>query len=257
MIHLAWSSRGGPPAHGRHRVALLLQLGATGAVLGWLPGNAIKLLAMMLVWGIGFGRISRRELMLMAGVNLLFSAMDLAALYSGVFWFQHPDLLGLPIYEFFMWGFFTLHALRFVGAVPKAPPLLPSLALTALFATPFVTINQPSFLFCASSVVLIGVLAIFRDPVNFAYAGYMIAIGCLIEYIGVWTGQWAYPGPPPGGVALWFIPMWGGVGLVTGLLLGPLVYPGERVSSVPEANQSRRAEKAFGGAPDSLFRARN
>ena len=210
-------------AHTRRRLALLLQLAATGAVLGWLPGNAMKLAAMLVVWGIGFRRISRRELMIMAGVNLLFSVMDLGALRNGVFRFSYPDFLGLPVYEFFMWGFLTLHALRFIGAVPARPRLVLSIAAAALFAIPFATIHQPMMLFWTSSIVLIASLAVFRDPVDFAYTGYLIAVGCVIEYVGVWTGQWVYPGPPPGGVALWFIPMWGGVGLFTGRLLAPLV----------------------------------
>ena len=45
-----------------------------------------------------------------------------------------------------------------------------------------------------------------------AYAGYMAALGALIEYVGVWTGQWHYPGQHFGGVPLWFLPMWAGVG---------------------------------------------
>lgn len=226
----------------RDRLILLFQLVATAAVLGLLPGNFIKLTAMLVVWGISFRRISSRELMIMAGVNVFFSLMDLGALHSGVFRFRHPDLFGLPIYEYFMWGFYTLHALRFVGRMPETPRLTLSLVLAALFAVPFVTIPHPTVLFFASSVVLIGSLAMLRDPVDFAYTGYLIAVGCVIEYVGVWTGQWTYPGPPPGGVALWFIPMWGGIGLFTGRLLAPLIghprpaggYSGAARSSIPE-----------------------
>ena len=226
----------------RERVVLMLQLTATAAILGWLPGNIIKMTAMVVLWGITFRRISGRELMMIAGVDVLFSLMDLGALRSGVFRFRHPDLIGLPIYEFFMWGFFTLHALRFVGRMPETPRLILSLALAALFALPFATIAQPIVLFFASSIVLVASLAVLRDPVDFAYTGYLIAVGCLIEYVGVWTEQWVYPGSPPGGVALWFIPMWGGVGLFTGRLLAPLVghqlpaggYSGGSRSLIPE-----------------------
>jgi hypothetical protein len=209
----------------RERFVLLLQLAATAAVLGLLPGNFIKLTAMIVVWGITFRRITGRELMVMAGVNVLFSLMDLGALHSGIFRFRHPDLLGLPIYEFFMWGFYTLNALRFVGRVPETPRLTLSLVLAALLAVPFATVSQPIVLFCTSLIVLIASLAVLREPADFAYTGYLIAVGCVIEYVGVWTGQWAYPGPPPGGVALWFIPMWGGVGLFSGRLLAPLIGP--------------------------------
>ena len=211
--------------HTRDRLVLLFQLFATVVVLGWLPGNVIKFTAMVMVWGIGFRRISRRELITMAGVNVLFSLMDMAALHAGVFRFQHPDLLGLPVYEFFLWGFYTLHALRFVGRAPAKPRLFPAAILAVLFVIPFATITDSELLFLASSILLIFSLALFCDPVDFAYTGYLIAVGCVIEYVGVWTGQWAYPGPPLSGVALWFIPMWGGVGLFTGRLLAPLIEP--------------------------------
>ena len=207
----------------RKRIVLLLQLGATVAVLGWLPGNLAKLIAMIIVWGAGFRRISGRELIMITGVNLFFSIMDFGALDSGIMRFRHPDLFGLPIYEFFMWGFYTLHALRFIGDAPAKPRFLPAFFLAVLFAIPFATISQPIVLFCASSLVLFTSLAVFREPLDFAYTGYLIAVGCVIEYVGVWTGQWAYPGSPLGGVALWFIPMWGGVGLFTGRLIAPLI----------------------------------
>jgi hypothetical protein len=207
----------------RERLVLLLQLAATAAVLGLLPGNVVKLAAMVVIWGLTFRRISSRELMVMAGVNVLFSLMDLGALHSGAFRFRRPNLLGLPVYEYFMWGFYTLHAVRFVDRMPATPRLTLSLVLAALFAVPFVTVTHPVMLFWTSSIVLIASLALLREPVDFAYTGYLIAVGCIIEYVGVWTGQWTYPGAPPGGVALWFIPMWGGVGLFTGRLAASFI----------------------------------
>jgi len=218
----------------RDRIILLAQLITTAAILGWLPGNEIKLMAMILVWVIGFAGISGRELVILMCVNALFSLLDLAALRSGAFQFLHPDLLGLPIYEFFMWGFLTLHLLRFVARVPVGAPLWLSILLAVLFALPFATMAEPMPLFYLSSLLLITALAVLRHPADLIYTGYMIAVGCLIEYIGVWTGQWTYPNAPFGGVALWFIPMWGGIGLFTGRLLGPLV-----VSQMPADPYSR------------------
>lgn len=202
---------------------LLLQLAATVAVLGWLPANFIKLTAMIAIWGTTFRQISGRELLAMAGVDVMFSLMDWAAIHRGVFRFQHPNLVGLPIYEFFMWGFFALHAVRFVGTVPTRRRPILSLVLAALYSAPFLTIAEPGLLFCLSFALLAACLVVLRDPIDFAYTAYMIAVGCAVEYVGVWTGQWAYPGSPLGGVALWFIPMWGGVGLFTGRLLAPLL----------------------------------
>jgi hypothetical protein len=63
----------------------------------------------------------------------------------------------------------------------------------------------------------------FHEKLDLAYAGYMILVGALIEYTGVWSAQWGYPGSPPGGVPLWFITMWGGVGLFTRRLVLPIL----------------------------------
>jgi hypothetical protein len=54
----------------------------------------------------------------MAAVNLLFVLMNQAALKQGTFVFAHPDFLGMPAYEFLTWGFYTLHAMRFLNGPP-------------------------------------------------------------------------------------------------------------------------------------------
>ena len=41
--------------------------------------------------------------------------MDIMAVRQGVFTFTSPDFLGLPIWEFFMWGFYVFHCLRLLG----------------------------------------------------------------------------------------------------------------------------------------------
>lgn len=202
---------------------LLLQLFATAVILGWIPGNGLKLAAMVLVWAATFGRFTAQELLLMAIVNLLFVGMDLGALRRGIFKFYHPDLLGLPIYEFLMWGFYALHTMRFLdGPVPRRPPIWVTLGLTIAFSLPFSLIPDPLLLFAATGVILAVSLALLHDPMDFAYLGYMVAVGVLIEYVGVSTGQWSYPGSPYGGVPLWSFTMWGGIGLFTRRLLIPL-----------------------------------
>jgi len=198
-------------------------LAATLAILAWLPGNLAKLTAMLLVWMIGFGRISRRELILMIIVNAVFVTMNIGALRAGAFQFSRPDALGMPAYEFAMWGFYALHTLRMLGGeVPRGKHWL-TLVMAVVFAVPFCTVGDGRILTILSGSVLVAVLALFHDPMDFAYAAYMIALGALVEHVGVWSGQWWYPGSPAGGVPWWFIPMWGGVGVFTRRLLLPFV----------------------------------
>ena len=214
------------------RARLTLQLLGTIAILAWVPGNAAKLVAMLLVWSVGFGTVSRPELALMVGVNLLFICLNLGALRKGAFRFTSPDALGMPMYEFAMWGFYVLNTVRFLDGPPPATGRRAAWIMAAVFAVPFSITSDPAALTLLSGTVVAIALALYREPMDFAYAAYMAAMGALVEYVGVWTGQWSYPGHPPGGVPSWFIPMWAGVGLFTRRLLLPLVRRGAG-SAVP------------------------
>jgi hypothetical protein len=205
------------------RIRLGLQLLGTIAILAWIPGNAAKLVAMLVIWPLGFGRVSRPEVVFMIGVNLMFICMNLGALSTGAFRFTSPDVLGMPMYEFVMWGFYTLNAIRFLDGSAPQGKRWSALALAAALAVPFALVSDPGILTLLSGIVLAISLALYREPMDFAYAAYMVIMGALIEYVGVGTGQWSYPGNPSGGVPAWFIPMWGGIGLFTRRLLLPLV----------------------------------
>lgn len=215
---------GGPvsaPGLSRERLVLLCQLLATAATLGWVPGNPAKLVTMLIIWCLGFGRIRAAELLAMAAVDLLFVVMNSAALKRGVFRFDHPDYLGMPVYEYLMWGFYTLHTMRFIDGEEPRGNLIVASAAAAVFALPFAMIADPALLLAASAAVLAGCLVLFHERMDLAYAGYMAALGTLIEYVGVGSGQWHYPGRHYGGVPLWFLTMWSGVGLFTRRLILP------------------------------------
>lgn len=203
------------------RMRLALQLLGTLTALAWLPGNFAKLVVFLLIWAIGFGAISRRELLGMITINLLFVGMNAGALAKGVFHFRSPDALGMPAYEFFMWGFYTLNTVRFLGGRTPRGRWWVALLMATIFALPFLTVEGDGLLTAASGLALVLGLVVYHEKMDFAYFGYLVIMGAMIEYIGVASGQWAYPGNPPGGVPLWFITMWGGVGLYTRRLLLP------------------------------------
>jgi hypothetical protein len=208
---------------GAARVLLLVQLLATVGALGWVPGNLAKLAVMLLVWPIGFGRIAASELAAMAAVNLLFVTMNQAALKRGIFAFSHPDFLGMPIYEYLMWGFYTLHTVRFVNGAAPHGRRIAAVVAAVLFAAPFATIAEPGLLLLVSAAALAAAVAVFHQRMDLAYAAYMATLGAMIEYVGVSTGQWHYPGQHYGGVPLWSLTMWAGVGLFTRRLVVPLL----------------------------------
>jgi hypothetical protein len=202
---------------------LASQLAATLLVLALLEGNLNKLIAFVLVWSPIFWRASIRQWIVFVSLCCLFSIMDIMAVRQGVFRFTYPDVAGLPIWEFLMWGYIVLHILLILdGPVPKTPLRL-VLPLAIVFALPFATVTDPSVLLVASGVALGISLLFFHEPLDFLYLTYAVILGAIFEYTGVWSGQWSYPGDPPGGVAFWFVTMWAGVGLFARRLLLPLL----------------------------------
>ena len=159
----------------------------------------------------------------MAAVNLLFVLINQAALKQGTFVFDHPDFLGMPAHEFLTWGFYTLHAMRFLNGPPPQGRWIIVASATGAFAVPFGTIADPNSLFLASASMLVVFFAVYHEPIDFAYAGYMAVVGELVEHVGEATGQWHYPGQPWSGVPLWLLPLWAGIGLFTRRLVLPLV----------------------------------
>lgn len=203
------------------RLLLLAQLALTAAVLCWVPSGIAKLAAFIAIWLLTFTSLRRAELVLYLAVNLLFVGMNVGALRQGVFRFEYPDLLGMPIWEFAIWGFYVLHLVRMIGGpAPDGRILLP-LALAVAFALPFSTISDQSALTIVSGLIFIVALGVFHESFDIAYAAYMMVVGAVIEYVGVHSGQWSYPNDPLGGVPFWFIPMWGGIGLFTRRLVLP------------------------------------
>lgn len=225
----------------RNRGWLVFQLVATLGVLAFLPGNALKVVVLLGLWVATFAPLTRRELAVFGVVCTAFSVMDAMAVRAGVFAFTTPDVLSLPLWEFFMWGFYVLHVVRMLdGPVPGGSPYRVA-TLAVVFAVPFMTIVDQDALFIVSAAALGVVLWAFHEREDWLYLGYMVLMGAAFEYMGVLSGLWRYPADPPGGVPLWFITMWGGVGLFTRRLVLPLLRPGTvRIVSSPAANEPNR-----------------
>jgi hypothetical protein len=111
------------------------------------------------------------------------------------------------------------HASSWFGGVGH---ILRPLGLVVVFALCCSVITDPVVL-AAAGAVLAASLVVFHEPMDFAFAVYMAAVGALVEYVGVGTGQWSYPRAPAGGVPLWSFAMWGGIGLLSRQLLTPVL----------------------------------
>ena len=200
-----------------------LQLVGTVVILAFVPGSIIKALALLAWWAITFRRLTAPEGVLFVGACIFFTGMNALSLRQGIFAFAHPDVLGIPAYELFMWGFYLLHTSRLLrGPVPGGRRSLVWL-LAILYAAAFGGIADADWLLLATGALLLAALACFHEPLDFAYVGYMILLGALVEQVGVHSGEWHYPGDPLGGVPLWFITLWGGVGLFLRRLVLPVL----------------------------------
>ena len=104
--------------------------------------------------------------------------------------------------------------------------------MALLYALAFATIPDQTLLLLVTAGLLLVALILFHEPQDLAYTGYMILLGAAIEYTGVYSGQWGYPGEPLGGVPLWFITLWGGVGLLLRRLVLPFVQRFERNAAI-------------------------
>ncbi len=111
-----------------------------------------------------------------------------------------------------MWAFFTYHFHHMIqGTVPRFEAR--AIPLAVLFSACFGFFHTHLPLLAATGTVVALSLLLFHEPLDLLYAGYAVAVGTAVEYLGVTRGLWHYPGAPPGGVPFWFIPMWGGIGL--------------------------------------------
>jgi hypothetical protein len=210
------------------RLLVFLQLPLTLAILVIVPGNLLKTALLVLLWAVTFQRLNRAETVYFGFACFFFTLMNVASLKQGIFRFQNPDIIGLPYYEFFMWGFYLLHSKRLIGGAAPEKINWKAIVIAVLYSVSFSTIQDQSILLLATGTLLAIALLIFHETGDLAHTAYLIVLGAAIEYTGVASSQWSYPSPPPGGVPLWFITLWGGVGLLARRLALPKVQEYER-----------------------------
>ncbi|BDT66542.1 hypothetical protein os1_07050 [Comamonadaceae bacterium OS-1] len=209
------------------RLLLLLQIPASLLIIAFMPTNFGKLAAFLVLWVLTFKKLSKLDFIFYTCVCIFFTAMNAASLKQGIFSFSDPDVLGMPIYEVFMWGFYLLHLKRVLGGPAPTGNRATVWLLALSFAIAFAAIPDAKILTIVTGILLIAGLILYHEPLDFSYTIYFIIFGAAIEYVGVHSGQWFYPGAPIGGVPVWFITLWGGVGLLMRRLLMPILIKHE------------------------------
>lgn len=190
-----------------------LQVLGTLAILALVPGNFLKVGLLLLLWALTFRRFSKKEWIAFFGINLIFIVSDIGAIKNGFFLFNAPDFLGLPAWEFVMWGFYLLHLARLFP--PKILPRfdLKVLVLAVLFSLLFGVVQDRNVLLALTSGVLILTLALYRDKEDLVYCVYMMMLGIAFEFVGIRFGLWAYPERDFATALVQFEVMWGASGI--------------------------------------------
>ena len=205
------------------QLRLAAQLLGTLTILIWVPSTALQAVLLLGWWYLTFRPVEKVELIFFAGICVFFTAMNYVTLRQGIFEFTEQDLLLMPYFELFMWGFYLLHAIRMLdGPTPPHRPLV-IWPLALLYAAAFGLITDYTALFLVTAGLLGVAFYFFHDRYDLAYAGYLTLVGAAIEYAGVHSGHWSYPEDPVGGVPLWFITLWAGVGLFLRRLVLPIL----------------------------------
>lgn len=216
---------------------LFLQVPAALGIIAFVPTNLGKLAALVVLWVLTFRKLSKPESIFYAAVCVFFTAMNAASLKQGIFAFTSPDVLGMPVYELFMWGFYLVHLKRVLGGPAPESKRWVIWMLALLYSAAFGTIPDAKLLLAVTSVLLVTGLVLYHEPLDLAYTGYLVLLGAAFEYTGTYFGEWHYPGDTLGGVPLWFVTLWGGVGFFMRRLILPMLLPhenaiGERLRAV-------------------------
>jgi hypothetical protein len=216
---------------------LLMQIPMALGVIAFLPTNVGKLVAFGVLWAVTFRSLSKAETIFYLAVCSFFTGMNAASLQQGIFSFAHPDLMGMPVYELFMWGFYLLHLKRVLGGPAPEGKRAIAWTLALLYSAAFASIPDAQILLVVTGALLLIGLILFHEPHDLAYTAYMILLGAAFEYTGVHSGEWSYPGDPPGGVPFWFVTLWGGVGLFMRRLVIPILDKYDLVKSHQPADR--------------------
>jgi hypothetical protein len=216
------------------KVLLALQLILTLFVLAYVQSNWIKVLFLLPLWWISFGGLSRKEWIAFALINVLFVVSDIGAIKNGFFQFYKPDLLGLPVWELFMWGFYLLHTHRmFPPRVPKSLDLK-LVMLAVVFSQVFAVIPDRTWLLGVTSAVLMITLYFYHEREDLLYCAYLMLMGIAVETVGLGFHLWSYPETDYNSALVQFVIMWGAVGLYFRHIMG-----GWLVERIPDAKLYR------------------
>jgi len=197
--------------HSNEKLRAVFGLAWTLAVLYFVSNRLLALAVLLLSWFAIFFPWLASEWILMGIAASFFLVQDYICLKAGVFEFKFRDILRMPFYEPFLWGFYFLALKRFVsGSGPTQvrigwKSIAGFLATTVTFSLLSGNSGKLSYITFASTAFLI---VLFHRNRDLQYGLSALILGLVVELFGVATGLWWYPQPDFLGIPFWFAAMW-------------------------------------------------
>jgi hypothetical protein len=207
------------------RIRVLLGLPCTLALIYVLPSSLLVLAVLLVFWCLLFRPWQLEELISFAIAAVFFLLQNYACLKTGLFEFRTKDVLLMPYYEPFLWGFYFLSLKRFISGTKSVRFAITKNAVIGVLATSIVfSVFSlfPSLFFPATVFSTLFLFALFHTRLDLYYAVCSLVLGFIMELFGVSTGLWSYPVPDFLGMPYWFVTMWISVGLLGCRFLIPL-----------------------------------
>jgi hypothetical protein len=183
----------------------------------------LKVLVLIFWWLLTFWPLKISEILVFIVPCVLYSIGNILSVQKGVFFFKHPDVMGLPYYEYGMWGFYFLHTIRVLKPFEKIHFQWRTIPIAIVFSASFSFSADPQIVPLLSFSTL-GILLIFYHSIeDIRFMSYFVLFGMLLEIIGVLSGQWGYPPPHEFAVAPWFFCLFAGSGILCYRIAVPLL----------------------------------
>lgn len=208
----------------KQRIKAIISIVVTIGLIYYFDNTLITLLILLPFWYFIFRPWNQIEITIFVVASIFFFGQNYAVLKTGGFSFKHKDILLMPFYEPFLWGFYYIDIKRFISegaeAVTFDKKSIFGLLITALAFSIF---SKNSNILFMATLLSTGVLFImFHERFDFYYGAYALALGFVIELFGVSSKLWAYPEPDFLGIPYWFATMWISVGILGRRFLIPL-----------------------------------
>jgi hypothetical protein len=179
------------------------------------------------LWYLLFRPWKMRDGIMFGFASLFFLSQNYFVLKNGGFFFDQQDILLMPYYEPFLWGFYYITLKRFIadpreGSVELGWKAILGLAATGLCFSLFA--SESNLLLISTLISTSLLLILFHEKYDLYYALCAMVLGFAVEVFGVSTGLWWYPEPDFWGIPYWFATMWISVGILGRRFLIPLSY---------------------------------